>query len=297
MTTDDQHKPTVALLGAGIMGAGLGRNMLRAGLPLRVWNRTGAKAEALGGDGATVAGSPADAVRDADVIVTMLADGDAVREAMEAASPGLRAGQVWAQTSTVGLLAVKELAALAGEHNLAFVDSPVLGTRKPAEEGALTVFASGPSQAREPLEPVFGAIGKKTMWLGDEPGAATRLKLVANNWVLSVTGATAETLALARGLGADPEAFLEAISGGPLDCAYLHTKAQAIMKEDFTPSFSVALASKDAELVVVASQSNGIRMDMTDAVARKFARAADMGHADEDMAAVYFACLDENYDG
>jgi 3-hydroxyisobutyrate dehydrogenase len=297
MATDDQRQPTVALLGAGIMGAGMGRNLAGAGLPLRVWNRTQAKAEALEGNGATAAGSPAEAVRDADVIVTMLADGQAVRESMEAAAPGLHAGQVWAQTSTVGLLALRELTALAAEHDLVFVDSPVLGTRQPAEEGALIVFASGPAQAREPLGPVLDAIGKKTVWLGEEPGAASRLKLVANNWVLSVTGATAETLALARGLGADPEAFLEAISGGPLDCAYLRTKAQAIMKEDFTPSFTVALAGKDAELVVVASQSNGVRMDMTDALAHKFARAADLGHADEDMSAVYFACFDENLDG
>lgn len=280
--------PRVALLGTGIMGAGMGRSMLRAGLPLTVWNRTQAKTEGLAADGASVAATPADAVRDAQVIVTMLADAPAVADAMAAAAPGLRRGQVWAQTSTVGVAGIEALARFAREHDLIFVDAPVLGTRQPAQQGALTVFAAGPDGARPLVEPVFGAIGQKTHWL-DRPGQATRLKLVANSWVLTVTTGAAEALALARGLDIDPRLFLDAVSGGPLDCGYLQLKAKAILDGDFSANFTVEMAAKDARLVADAAEAAGVRMDIAPAVAGRFGRAAELGHATRDMAATYFA--------
>ncbi len=281
--------PSVALLGTGIMGLGMGRSMLRSGLPLHAWNRTPARARPLGPDGAVIAATAADAVRDADVIVTMLSDGAAVSAAMTAAAPGLREGQVWAQASTVGVAGLEPLAGLAREHGLLFVDAPVLGTRQPAEQGALTVFAAGPDAARPVLAPVFDAIGRKTVWLGTSPGTASRLKLVVNSWVLAVTTGVAEALALARGLDIDPDLFLQAVAGGPLDCAYLQSKAAAILSGDFTANFSVALAGKDARLVTEAGTAAGVRLDVAPAVADRFRRAAELGHADEDMAATYFA--------
>ena len=138
----------MALLGTGIMGAGMGRNMLRAGLPLRAWNRTIVKARTLEPDGAQVAQTPAEAVAGAQIIVTMLADADAVTDAITAAAPGLHEGQIWAQVSTVGVTGADALATLASKHGLVFVDAPVLGTRQPAEQGTLTIFASGPDAAR-----------------------------------------------------------------------------------------------------------------------------------------------------
>ena len=288
------QQPAVALLGTGLMGTGMGRSILRAGLPLRAWNRTEARAKALEPAGAVVAVTPADAVREADVIVTMLPDADVVEDVMRQAAPGLRSGQAWAQTSTVGLTGVKQLARVAAEYDLLFVDSPVLGTRQPAERGALTVFAAGPDRAREWVQPVFDAIGERTVWLGTSAGAASRLKLVVNNWVLAVTNATAETLALAKGLGVDQELFVQVVSGGPLDCLYMQAKAAAIMKGDFTPNFSVEMAGKDADLIVAASQSGGLRLDLAEAAARRFRRAAELGHADEDMAATYFASFEDD---
>lgn len=284
--------PSVALLGTGIMGLGMGRSMLRSGLPLRAWNRTPARAQVLESDGAVIAATAADAVRDADVIVTMLSDGAAVSAAMTAAAPGLREGQVWAQASTVGVAGLEPLAGLAREHGLLFVDAPVLGTRQPAEQGALTVFAAGPETARPVLAPVFDAIGRKTVWLGTDPGTASRLKLVINSWVLAITTGAAEALALARGLDIDPDLFLQAVVGGPLDCAYLQSKAAAILSGDFTANFSVALAGKDARLVTEAGTAAGVRLDVAPAVADRFRRAAELGHADEDMAATYFASFD-----
>lgn len=287
--------PSVALLGTGIMGAGMARSMLRAGIPLRVWNRTPAKARSLEADGAAVCDSAEEAVRGADVIVTMLADGPTVLEVMTAARRGLAPGQIWAQTSTVGVGWLDELAGFARDQGLVFLDSPVQGTRQPAEQGHLSVYAAGPDGAsdsiREVVRPVFDAIGQKTIWL-DEVGAASRLKLVVNSWILTLTNGAGEALALARGLGVDPEAFLGAVTGGAVDCPYLHLKGRAIIDGNFTPNFTVTLAGKDAGLVVEAGEAAGVRLDGASAVAERFRRAARLGHGEDDMAAAYFASFD-----
>src|SRR5829696_402764 len=176
--------PTVALLGTGTMGSGMARNIAAAGLPLRVWNRTRERAEELA-DVATVAESPADAVADADVVLTMLFDADSVADTMGAARAGLEPGTVWLQQSTVGVAGTERLLRLAAELGLALVDAPVLGTKKPAEDGTLVVLASGPTEVRERVAPVLDAVGSRTLWVG-KAGAGSRLKLAANAWVFTV---------------------------------------------------------------------------------------------------------------
>jgi 3-hydroxyisobutyrate dehydrogenase len=226
------------------------------------------------------------------VILTMLRDGPNVAQVIADAAEGLRAGQIWAQTTTVGPAAAAELATLADKHGLVIVDAPVQGTKAPAEQGQLVVLAAGNRAAAEPaLAPVFDAIGQKTVWLGDDPARATasRVKLVANSWVLAITGATAEALALARALDVDPRIFLDAVSGGALDVPYLHIKASAILGEDWTPSFTVNNAGKDADLIAEAGRSNGARLDIAEAMAARLHRADRQGHGDKDMAANYFA--------
>ncbi|MGP3970817.1 NAD(P)-dependent oxidoreductase [Streptomyces sp. 6N223] len=283
------RRTRVAVLGTGIMGAAMARSLCRAGLEVRAWNRTRAKAEPLAAEGATIAGTPAEAVADADVVLTMLYDGHAAAESVRAAAAGLRPGAYWLQCTTAGIDGLTPLAALAREHGLVFVDAPVLGTRQPAEAGRLTVLAAGPASAREPLAPVLDAVGARTIWVGEEPGAATRLKLVCNSWVLAATHATGEALALAEGLGVDPGLFLDAIAGGPLDLGYLRAKAAAIRAGDFTPSFAVDTAEKDARLIVAAGEAAGVRLDLAEAGAERFRRASEQGHGGEDMAATYFA--------
>ncbi len=282
--------PTVALLGTGIMGAGMGHNILAAGLPLRVWNRSAEKAKPLADAGATLAADPAEAVRGADVVVTMLGDGHHVLDVMGQAADGLSAGQVWAQMTTAGV-DQDELLAFAGEHGLTFVDAPVVGTRQPAEQGQLVVLAAGSAESRAALEPVFGAVGRATTWVADDAAglAASRLKLVVNSWVLAVTSATAEAVSLAKALDVDPQAFLDSVAGGALDMPYLQNKAKTILTEDWAPNFSVVNAAKDADLIGAAAQAAGIRLDVAAAVSARMHRAADAGHGDEDMAANYFA--------
>lgn len=287
---------TVGVLGTGIMGAAMARNLVGAGHAVRVWNRTRAKAEPLAADGAEVVDTAAEAVRDADAILTMLYDGGTVLEVMREAAPAARAGAVWAQSTTAGLDTVPELAALAREHGLLFYDAPVLGTKQPAEAGKLTVLAAGPADGRDAVTPVFDAVGARTVWTGEDGAAATstRLKLVANSWVIAATAATGEALALAKGLGVDPRGFFDLISGGPLDMGYLHAKAALILDDELLPpSFAVTTAEKDARLIVAAGESCGVRLDVAAASAERFARAAAQGHGAQDMAAAYFASFDE----
>jgi 3-hydroxyisobutyrate dehydrogenase len=161
----------------------------------------------------------------------------------------------------------------------------VLGTRQPAEQGKLVVLASGPATLRARLDPIFDAIGQKTMWVG-EAGAGTRLKLVTNNWVLTVTEGTAETIALAEGFGLDPQLFFEAVSGGTLDLPYLQIKGKAIMSRDFTPAFQLKLAAKDAALVAEAAERHHVDAPLTRVLRDRLAEGA-REHGDKDMSATY----------
>lgn len=274
------------------MGAAMARNLVRAGHEVRVWNRSRAKAEPLAADGALVADTPAEAVAGAEVVLTMLHDGAAVRDVITQAVPGLRSGAVWVQSTTVSLEDVDGLAAFAAEHGLAYFDAPVLGTRQPAEAGQLTVLAAGPEEWQGAVTPVFDAVGARTVWTG-AAGTATRLKLVANSWVLAATHGVAESLALAKGLGVDPEDFLGLIAGGPLDMGYLRAKAGLVLNGGLSPaSFAVVTAEKDARLIVEAGQQHGVRLDVAAAGAERFRRAAEWGHGDEDMAASYYASFE-----
>jgi len=276
---------SVAVLGTGIMGSAMARNLLKAGMEVRVWNRTRSRAEPLAAEGARVADSPREAARGAGVLLTMLADAGAVAGAvgggaLEALSPGA----VWLQMSTVGVEGTGRLQRMALERGVAYVDAPVLGTRQPAEAGELVVLASGPEEVRPACEPVFEAVGKKTLWVGPV-GAGTRLKLVVNNWITGLLGVLGETFALAQKLGVDPSLFFEAVEGGPLDLPYARAKGKMMAEGEYPTSFSVRLARKDAGLVLEAAED--LRLPVCEAVAYHLDRAAETGHAEDDMAAIY----------
>ncbi|GAA4324903.1 NAD(P)-dependent oxidoreductase [Actinomadura luteofluorescens] len=281
----------VAVLGTGIMGAAMARNLLRNGHGVAAWNRTAARAEPLAADGAAVATSPAEAVRGADVVITMLNDAETALAVMDDAASALRDGQVWAQMGTVGVADVPALARFAAGHGLTFVDSPVQGTKQPAEQGKLIILAAGPQDARKALEPVFGAVGGRTVWLDEDgaSGAGTRLKLAAVSYAISLTSVVAESVALAKGLGLDPSLLGEVLTGGPLDSPYLQTKMKAMLDGDFEPSFAVRNAEKNTRLIHDSAEAAGVRVDVNDAAGERFRRAIEQGHGDEDMAATYRA--------
>ena len=276
-------RPTIAVLGAGgIMGKPMARNLAEAGFAVRGWNRTRGKAEQ---DWVDVAGSPAEAADGAPLVLTMLADTDAVLDAVAGA---LRDDVVWLQMSTIGIEGTERAKALADEKGATFIDAPVLGTKGPAEAGELVVIASGAGgddAARAAAREVFDAVGKRTVWAG-EAGAATRLKLVANAWILALVEAIGETFALAEGLGVEHEAFLDVVAGGAMDLPYLQMKGKAIMARDFEPAFRLVLAAKDAGLVAAAAKDAGLDLPLIDTV-RDRMREGIEEHGDKDMSATY----------
>jgi 3-hydroxyisobutyrate dehydrogenase len=275
---------TIAVLGTGVMGAPMARNLARAGNAVRAWNRSPEKAAALSDDGVEAHDDPAAAAAGADVVLTMLSDADAVLDVARRAR--LAEGQIWWQASTIGIDGTEASAALAQETGAVLVDAPVLGTKVPAEEGKLVVLASGPDDALDTLAPLFDAVGARTMRLG-AAGTSTRLKLAVNSWVLAVTQATAETIALAQALGLDPNWVLEAVEGGGLDLPYFRMKSKLMLDDEFPASFALALAAKDARLVAEAADRHGADLPVAEAVAERFAKATDAGHGEDDMAATY----------
>jgi 3-hydroxyisobutyrate dehydrogenase len=277
---------TVAVLGTGTMGEPIARNLLAAGFGVHAWNRTREKAEPLAEHGATVCDSAAEAARGAEIVLTVLADADSTAETVEGVE--FDDGAVWIQMATVGVGGAERLSELAQEKGVAFVDSPVLGTRKPAEEGKLVILASGPEDALDSCEPLFDAIGQTTERLGPVPNGS-KLKMVVNLWLLAVTEGAAEAIALAEGLGLDPRDFLATMEGSQIDTPYLHLKGEAMLERRLEPSFKLALAAKDASLVLDAASRADVETRVARAVHDAFERGVELGHGDEDMAAVYFA--------
>lgn len=281
----------VTVLGIGLMGAGMARSMLREGLDVTVWNRNADKARPLDEHGASVVedADPAAAVADADLVVSMLFDAAATEEVMRRALPAMRADAVWIQSATIGIEASSRMADLAHEHDVAFVDAPVLGTRQPAEEGRLAVLVGGPEALKPKVSPVFDAIGARTIWVGERPGDGHRLKLVANAWTLTLTAAAGQSIALAESLGLEPQQFLDTIAGGLMDSQYAQNKGRAMISGDFAPAFAVSGAVKDTALIADAMREAGVDDRLMRTVNAEFEATAKAGHGDDDMGAVVHA--------
>jgi 3-hydroxyisobutyrate dehydrogenase len=277
----------VALLGTGIMGAGMARSMRRTGLEVAAWNRTNAKAEPLAADGVQVVGSVAQAVDGADVVVTMLFDVDAVLGVTKDITTNLAADAVWLQSATVGVHGIRRVADTA--NGAALVDAPMLGTKKPAEEGNLVPIVSGDPALIQKAQPVLDAVGTRTVRAGDALGQASALKLACNSWIFAITVATAQSIALTERLGVDAAKFLEAIDGGPANSPYAQLKGNMMLSDDFTTSFAIDGGRKDLGLIREAAETASVDATLVEAVLALFDRASAAGHGDDDLAAVYAA--------
>ncbi len=278
----------VAVLGTGTMGAAMARSLLRSTFAVTVWNRTDDKAQPLIEAGARMASSPADAVHDADVVLTMLFDTDAVLSVAREFLPAVPKGAIWMQSSTIGAAGMQAVAADASSMSIRVVDAPVLGTKGPAEHAALTVLASGDLEAIGTLGPVFDAIGSKTIVVGDRLGAASDLKLVANTWVASLTAGTAQSVALARAFGLEPTLFIDAIAGSASDSPYLHVKGAMILENNREAQFALDALLKDLRLAQARAAASNATAYL-DALETLYESASAEGHGREDVAWVYDA--------
>jgi 3-hydroxyisobutyrate dehydrogenase len=252
---EETHEP-VAVLGIGAMGHGMAASALRAGIPTIVWNRRSEATLDLAGLGAQVAETAADAARRAQIVVTMVTDTDAVisiarDQGMLAA---LALGAIWVQMSTIGVEGIERVAAMVGAErpDVMLLDAPVSGSKDPAEQGQLTIFASGPDDARSRVAGLFDALGQRTIWVG-AVGAGTRLKLVNNTWLAFTAEGVATSVALARRLGLATETVADALRGGPLVSPWQAAKLQRIANDDFSAQFALSLALKDVHLALQAA--------------------------------------------
>jgi 3-hydroxyisobutyrate dehydrogenase len=283
--------PRIALLGTGIMGSALGSNLLAAGFEVQVWNRTPVKAKPLVDDGARATTSPAQAAAGVDVLVTMLSDGPAVNAVMtdpQGALRTLKPGAVWVQMSTVGVDWCDHLAQLAALYSVSFVDAPVSGSPQAARDRQLVILASGARAHRALLEPIFNAMGRRTIW-PKRAGDGSRLKLALNNWLAILVEGMAESLTLSVALGLDPHLVLDAIDGGALASRYATDKANAMMHADFAPGFPLRHAVKDATLAFEAARDRGVRLPLTSALLARWHRAIANGHGGDDVASAITA--------
>jgi 3-hydroxyisobutyrate dehydrogenase len=284
---------TIAVLGTGTMGAPMARNLVRAGFDVRVWNRTVAKAAVLAAEGARAACTPAAAAADADVLITMLADGAAVEQVTAGPSGALsvlRPGAIWIQMSTVGAQWCDRLGELADCHGVTFVDAPVSGSAGPAARGELEILASEADSVRMTVAQIFNALGRRTVWL-PRRGDGSRLKLALNNWLAVLVEGMAETLTFVEALGMDPRLLLTSISGGPLASDYALAKGAAMLDGDFAPGFPLRHAAKDAELALHAANQHEVHLPLTDALLPRWRAVIANNHGGDDVASAVTAAV------
>jgi len=251
-TKSDRPHRQVAVLGAGTMGSAIARRLLACGFCVRAWDRNGASLRALAPAGAMTFSDPRTAVRTAGVVLTLLPTAEVVSAAIVDAGvlDAMEIGTVWAQMGTIGVEGTHRLAEDVRTRNqgVLFVDAPVSGSRVPAETGQLLILASGPEEAKASAEPVFGALGRSTLWLGPA-GSGSRMKLVLNTWLAFETEAAAESAALAERFGIRTEDLTAALRGNPLASDYALAKLGSMIGGDYHADFSLDLALKDLDLV------------------------------------------------
>ncbi|HEV8295710.1 MAG TPA: NAD(P)-dependent oxidoreductase [Acidimicrobiales bacterium] len=284
----------VAVLGMGAMGRGMARSALRAGIPTLVWDRTLEKTRDLADLGGEVAETAADAARRAAIVVTMVTDADAVisiarDQGMLAA---LAPGAICAQMSTIGVAGIERVATLVRDErpDVTLLDAPVSGSKDVAEQGQLTIFASGPEGARQRVVPLFDALGQRTIWVG-AVGAGSRLKLVNNTWLAFATEAVATSVALAHQLGLETNTVIQALGGGPLVSPWQAAKLQRIAKDDYSPQFALSLALKDVRLALQVAGDD--RFAVLSCLADEWQQVVDHGLGGQDLTVVTRALAQE----
>lgn len=282
------EKSHVAVLGLGTMGLGMAKNLLKAGFPVTVYNRTRAKALALEAEGAQIAASPAEAASEADVIIGMVADDDASREiwlGSNGALPAARPGTVLIESSTVTPAWVAELAKAASKAKLHLLDAPVTGSRVQAESGTLNFIVGGDAEILERVRPILAGMSQ-TIWHVGPTGSGARLKLI-NNFLSGVQIASlAEGLAWIERSGLDREQALDFLKKGAPGSPLLGAISARMAASNYDVNFLLPLMRKDLQYAQRDAQVNGIGLRMGEAAETRFADAVSAGLTEKDMSAV-----------
>ncbi|ELN2738812.1 NAD(P)-dependent oxidoreductase [Pluralibacter gergoviae] len=277
--------PVVAVLGLGAMGHAFAANLLKSGFTVRGWNRSRARGEDLTAAGLILCDSAGQAAGGADVVISMLTDGDITQRILKTALPQLRQGAIVCQMGTIGVEATQALIADFGRDrpDIVFIDAPVSGSKAPAENAQIAILASGDRHKAAALEPVFAAISRRQQWLGPA-GGGQRMKLVVNSYLIGLMQSLAESAALADRLGFSAETLWGALEGGPLASPYAEGKLGMISRNDFTPQMQLAHALKDARLALAAAPE--LALSGLQNIASLWQQAAEAGYAEQDLASV-----------
>jgi 3-hydroxyisobutyrate dehydrogenase len=279
--------PRLTVLGLGTMGRAMAGSALRHGVPTVVWNRNPDRARGLVDQGAELASSVTDAVAEADIVITMVTDTAAVTSiAVDLGMlEALQSGAVWAQMSTIGVEGTATVSSIAQRRrpDIHFLDAPVSGSKVPAEQGTLTIFASGSEQTRPLVDPVFEAVGQRTVWLGPV-GTGSRMKLVNNTLLAFSAEGVATALALANQLGLEVRRVRDAFEGGPLLSTWMAGKLSRIEDGDYSAEFPLDLALKDVRLAL--EQADPHRFGVLASLAREWDEIVGEGLGGQDVTVV-----------
>jgi 3-hydroxyisobutyrate dehydrogenase len=276
----------IAVLGTGIMGSPMARNLARAGFRTTAWNRSPDAVLALADVGVHAALSPTEAVRGAEIVMTMLPTADVVTSVVLDSQllDAFERNAIWAQMGTLGVAETERIAARVHERrpDVRFVDAPVSGSKGPAERGQLVILASGPSDAQPILERPFAVMGRKTVWLGPA-GQGTRMKIVLNAYMAILVEGAAEALELASRFGIGATQLTQTLAGGPLEAPIATAKMQKMTAGDFAPEFPLVWALKDVDLALAAAGANP--PPLLAALSPRWHATVDAGHGRDDVSA------------
>jgi 3-hydroxyisobutyrate dehydrogenase len=281
-------KPRVAILGLGIMGAGMANRLLSANFPLTVYNRNREKSVPFADAGAFIAASPREAASRSEIILSMVGDDAASRNTWfgeNGALAGASPNSVLIESSTLSGEWIQELAAKAGERGCRFLDAPVTGTKPHAASGELLFLVGGSADALDAARPVFSVLGRDVVHLGPV-GSGSLMKLI-NNFVCGVQAASfAEAVSMIDAGGLDRAKAVSILTGGAPGSAIVKRVADRLAANDFTPNFALRWMAKDIAYAIADASKNGIALQTATAALSVFKRAIAEGHGDEDFSAV-----------
>lgn len=281
-------KPSVAILGLGIMGSGMASRLLSASFPLTVYNRTRDKCAPFASSGAFVASTPRDAASRSEIILSMLADDNASRSAWlgeGGALAGASPGSILVECSTLSLSWVRELDAAASQRGCRFLDAPVTGTKPHAAAGELVFLVGGPAETLDTVRPVLSALGRDVIHLG-ATGSGALMKLI-NNFVCGVQAASfAEALSLIDAGKLNRAKAVSILTGGAPGSGILKRMADRIAADDFSTVFALRWMAKDLAYALDGATARGVSFQTGSAALSVFQRAIEDGYGDEDFSAV-----------
>lgn len=278
----------MGLVGLGNMGTAVGERLLEAGHPLVVYNRTLAKTEPLAAGGATVADTLGELAADVGVVITSVANDEALEAVVSEVVTAARPGTVLVDMSTVSPAVSARVASLADAASVDYLRAPVSGNPSVVRAGNLSFIVSGPRETLERVEPILLAIGPTIHHVGDAEQARI-VKLAINLMIGGLAQLMSEALVLGEAAGVSRAALLEVMGGSAAGAPFVKYKTEPLLRDDFSATFTTSLMEKDIDLVLDAADEKGVELPMAQELKELVRAAVDAGYGDDDFMALFLA--------